>query len=152
MEIKIEPVAYVHNKRQEPTDDFWGDTVSEIILAEHIPEIALAGIDTFSHAEIIFYFDKASKVDIVFSGKPRSNPAYPLMGIFAQRKSNRPNRIGLCTVTLLEHKGRSIFVKHLDAIDGTPVIDIKPVIKEFGAKGEIKQPDWVSDLMTKYWQ
>jgi tRNA (Thr-GGU) A37 N-methylase len=58
----------------------------------------------------------------------------------------------LCTVALVEHRGRSIFVKYLDAISGTPVLDIKPVIKEFGIKGELRQPEWVSDLMKQYWQ
>ncbi|MGE0568878.1 MAG: TrmO family methyltransferase [Bacteroidia bacterium] len=59
--------------------------------------------------------------------------------------------MGLCTVELLEHNGRTIKVKYLDAIDGTPVLDIKPVFKEFQAKGLIRQPNWVTDLMKNYW-
>lgn len=90
--------------------------------------------------------------DIVFSGRPRGNPNYPLVGIFGQRKKDRPNTIGLCTVELLEHNERTIKVKDLDAIDGTPVLDIKPVFKEFQPKTEIKQPDWVADLMKNYWK
>ncbi len=74
------------------------------------------------------------------------------MGIFAQRKKDRPNSIGLCTVELLQHNGRTLKVKYLDAIDGTPILDIKPVFKEFQPKGEIKQPTWVSDLMKNYWK
>lgn len=152
MEVLLQPVATVTNQRTTPTDDFWGSTISEIRLAEHIPDEALNAIEDFSHLEIIFYFDQARNEDIVFSGHPRDNPAYPNVGIFGQRKKDRPNHIGICTVELLEHKGRSIFVKYLDAISGTPILDIKPVIKEFGVKKEIIQPTWVSDLMKDYWK
>lgn len=152
MEIVLQPVATVTNQRSTPTDDFWGDTISEITLAEHIPGEAFENIESFSHLEIIYYFDKVAKENIVFSGRPRGNPDYPNVGIFVQRKKDRPNQIGLCTVELLEHKGRSIFVKYLDAISGTPILDIKPVIKEFGVKKEIVQPEWVSDLMRDYWK
>ena len=90
--------------------------------------------------------------DIVFSGHPRGNPNYPQVGIFGQRKKNRPNAIGLCTVELLEHTGRTIKIKYLDAIDETAVLDIKPVFKEFQSKGEIRQPEWVGNLMKNYWK
>jgi tRNA-Thr(GGU) m(6)t(6)A37 methyltransferase TsaA len=148
----MEPLAFVSNKRETISDDFWGDTVSEITLANDIPDEVFENIELFSHLEIIYFFNKVAAGDIVYSGRPRENPDYPLMGIFGQRKKNRPNRIGLCTVALVEHRGRSIFVKYLDAISGTPVLDIKPVIKEFGIKGELRQPEWVSDLMKQYWQ
>jgi tRNA (adenine37-N6)-methyltransferase len=72
------------------------------------------------------------------------------MGIFAQRNKDRPNKIGLCTVELIWHRERTIGVKMLDAIDGTPVLDIKPVFREFREKTPIRQPDWVMDLMKDY--
>jgi tRNA (Thr-GGU) A37 N-methylase len=90
--------------------------------------------------------------EIIFSGHPSGNRNYPLVGIFGQRKKDRPNTLGLCTAELLEHKGRAIKVKYLDAIDGTPVLDIKPVFKEYQKKGVIRQPEWVSDLMKNYWK
>jgi len=146
----MKPVAIVKNARKEPTDDHW-EEVSEIILADHIPTEAFENIADFSHLEIIYFFDKANVNDILYYGRPRGNTAYPLVGIFGQRKKDRPNSLGLCTVQLLEHKGRTIRVKYLDAIDGTPVLDIKPVFREFQPKGEIKQPFWASDLMKDYW-
>ena len=152
MEINFKPIAIVKNSRLVPTDDFWGGIISEIELAEHIPLEAFNGISEFSHLEIIYYFNKVEPQDIVFSGHPRGSPEYPLVGIFCQRKKDRPNAIGLCTVELLEHCERNIKVKNLDAIAGTPVLDIKPVFKEFQPKGEIMQPDWVSDLMKDYWK
>ena len=152
MNIMLRPIAIVSNKRNTPTDDFWGDTISEITLLPHIPAEAFNNIEDFSHLEIIYHFDRADDSNIVFSGRPRGNPAYPDVGILAQRKKDRPNHIGLCTVELIEHKGNTLKVKFLDAIDGTPILDIKPVLKEFGTKSEIKQPAWATDLMQDYWK
>lgn len=151
MDFTFQPVAFVKNDRAEITDDFWGNTVSVIELADNFPATAFDGIDTFSHLEIIFHFDKADKADIVLSGHPRGNPNWPHVGIFAQRKSNRPNGIGLTVVELIKREGNKIWVKYLDAIDGTPVLDIKPVIKEFLPPAETKQPAWCSELMKDYW-
>ena len=151
MEIKLKPVAYVRNSRKLPIDDYWQEIISEIELAENIPSDAFENISNFSHLEIIYYFDKVGEKEIVYSGRPRGNPDYPVSGIFAQRKKDRPNRIGLCTVELIEHKDRILLVKYFDAIDGTPVLDIKPVFKEYQLKGQIKQPNWVEDLMKNYW-
>ncbi len=152
MDILLKPIATTSNSRKEATDDYWGSVITEITLADHIPGEAFANIEDFSHLEIIFYFDKVEEAKIVFSGRPRGNPDFPVMGIFCQRKKDRPNKIGLCTVELLEHNGRTIIVKGLDAIDGTPVLDIKPVFKEFQPRGPIHQPSWVSDLMKNYWE
>jgi len=152
MELLLKPVATVKNSRAAPTDDYWGSVTSEIELAEDIPTEAFDSISDFSHLEIIYYFNRVDSKDIVFAGRPRGNPAYPVVGIFGQRKKDRPNAIGLCTVQLVEHKGRVIVVKGLDAIDGTPALDIKPVFKEFLSKGEIEQPVWVADLMKDYWK
>ena len=151
MRIELTPLATVHNTRKNPVDDNWEDIISEIELTPAIPEEAFQGIMQFSHLEIIYFFDKVKKDAIVFSGKPRGNPAYPTVGIFAQRKKDRPNTIGLCTVELLAHTGRKIKVKFLDAIDGTPVLDIKPVFTAFMPKATIKEPEWVNDLMKDYW-
>src|SRR6185295_5962289 len=152
MEIKLQSIAIVKNTRMTPTDDFWEEVIADIELEDHIPTESFENISDFSHLEIIYFFDKVDSKDIVFSGRPRGNTNYPLVGIFGQRKKDRPNTIGLCTVELLEHKGRTIKVKYLDAIAGTPVLDIKPVFKEFQPKGQIRQPDWVADLMKNYWK
>jgi tRNA-Thr(GGU) m(6)t(6)A37 methyltransferase TsaA len=152
IEIKLKPIALVKNSRITAIDDFWETVISEIELADDIPNDAFENITEFSHLEIIYFFNKVDVREIVFSGRPRGNANYPVVGIFGQRKKDRPNTLGLCTVELLEHRGRTIKVKYLDAIDGTPILDIKPVFKEFQPKGKIKQPGWVSDLMKNYWK
>lgn len=149
--MNIQPIATVKNSRKTPTDDHWEEITAEIELLEHIPTEAFNSIEDFSHLEIIYYFDQVKEKDIAFAGHPRGNPAWPNVGIFGQRKKDRPNTIGLCTVQLLARNERSITVKYLDAIDGTPVLDIKPVFKEFQPKSEIRQPAWVAELMKNYW-
>ena len=151
MDITLKPIATVKNSRTIPIDDHWTEIISRIELADNMPTEAFDNITDFSHLEIIYYFDKVENDSIVFSGRPRGNPNYPLVGILGQRKKDRPNKIGLCTVELLEHNGRTITVKNLDAIDNTPILDIKPVFKEFQPVGQIRQPEWVADLMKKYW-
>ena len=151
MEIKLNPIAIIRNSRIQPMDDFWGEIISEIELSEYIPTEAFDNISDFSHLEIIYYFSQVEIKDIVYNGKPRGNSGYPNVGIFGQRKKDRPNLIGLYTVELIEHTDRILKVKYLDAINGTPVLDIKPVFKEFQPKGEIRQPEWVGDLMRNYW-
>lgn len=153
--ITLKPVAFVKNSRKEISDDYWGGIISEITLTDDFDDTALKGIEEFSHLEIIFYFDKIKEKNIkTGSHHPRNNPNWPEAGIFAQRGKNRPNQLGLSLVRLIEHKGRSLFVKWLDAIDGTPVLDIKPVIKEFlpDPGEEIKQPKWAVELMSNYWK
>ncbi len=138
MQIILNPIATVKNSRQDQSDDFWGNIISEIELAENIPADAFNGIEEFSHLEIIFHFDKADKANAVYSYHP-------------QRKKDRPNGIGLTIAELVKREGNKIWVRYLDAIDGTPVLDIKPVLKEFLPTKEIKQPQWSHELMKNYW-
>ncbi len=154
MKIELKPIGYVKNSRKEITDDFWGEVISEIELTDEFTEEAIKGIEGFSHLEIIFYFDKTDNNINKGSRHPRGNTDLPKIGIFAQRAKDRPNQLGLSLVRLLNCKGMSLFVKWLDAVDGTPVLDIKPVIREFLPEPgeEIKQPVWATELMKDYWK
>jgi tRNA (Thr-GGU) A37 N-methylase len=82
---------------------------------------------------------------------PRDNPAWPKVGIFAQRGKNRPNRLGVSVARVLAVEGHVLRVGELDAIDGTPVVDLKPVMREFLPRGEVRQPAWAGELMVDYW-
>ena len=151
MDIHLQPVAFVKNTRTDLSDDFWGIVISEIELAPGIPADAFNGIDEFSHLEIIFHFNQSDPSKVVYSGHPRGNKQWPHVGIFAQRKKDRPNALGLTVAELIKKEENRIYVRYLDAIDGTPIIDIKPVMKEFLPKGTIKQPGWSNELMKEYW-
>jgi tRNA-Thr(GGU) m(6)t(6)A37 methyltransferase TsaA len=151
--IELKPVAFVKNMRNDMSDDHWGNVLSEITLVDELPEEALHGIETFSHLEIIYHFNKADDDKIVLSAAhPRENKAWPKVGIFAQRKKDRPNHIGTTIAKFVSRTGKTIIVSHLDADDGTPVLDIKPVVKEFLPQGEVIQPGWISELMRNYWK
>ena len=82
---------------------------------------------------------------------PRNNASWPKVGIFAQRARKRPNRIGVSYCEILSVHERIIRVRGLDAIDGTPVLDLKPVMAEFLPRGGVRQPEWSAALMSRYW-
>jgi tRNA (adenine37-N6)-methyltransferase len=153
MTISINPIGHVRSSRSTAVDDHW-DTESaaiELDPARFTPD-ALAGLADFSHAEIIFLFDQVPDDKIETGARhPRGRQDWPLVGIFAQRGKNRPNRIGLTTCRIIAVDGLTVTLHGLDAIDGTPVLDIKPVIREFLPRGELRQPDWVGKLMADYW-
>jgi len=152
-ELHVSPVAVIHNSRKEPSDDAWDSLVSEIRLAPSLPADSLVGLEAFSHVEIVFQFHLVQETDIVVAMRhPRENPLWPEIGIFAQRGRLRPNRLGVSVARFLRREGRSLFVQGLDAVDGTPVLDIKPVMLEFLPRGEITQPDWSHELMKGYWE
>ena len=153
MKIQIEPVGVVRSARAEVRDDEWGGTECNIVLGERFDEDALAGIEDFSHAEILFFFDRVDPAKIVAGARhPRNNSAWPAVGIFAQRGKNRPNRIGSTIVRVIRRDGRVLRVAELDAVDGTPVLDIKPVMQEFLPRGAVRQPGWSRELMERYWE
>ena|SRR5437868_5550853 len=151
--IEVIPIGVVRGGRSEPIDDDWDQVEAEIVLdaAKFAPDAA-AGLDAFSHIEVIFHFDRADPGKINTGARhPRGNTAWPKVGIFAQRGKDRPNRIGVTVCKILSVDGLSLRVRGLDAIDGTPVLDIKPVMKGFLPRGEIREPDWARKLMADYW-
>jgi tRNA-Thr(GGU) m(6)t(6)A37 methyltransferase TsaA len=151
--INLTPIAFVENERNQIEDDNWGEVVSKIVLTDEFSEESLAGIEEFSHAEIVFYFDRVKREKIVTGSRyPRGRQDWGKVGIFAQRGKNRPNRIGLTTVKIIRREGKILYVRGLDAINGTPVLDIKPVMREFQPKEKLRQPKWATELMRNYWK
>ena len=151
-EIVLQPIAQVRGGRVQPEDDSWDREVAEIVLAPRFGPEALAGIDDFSHLEVIFHFDQVAESEINTGARhPRGRTDWPLVGIFAQRGRNRPNRIGVSICRLLSVEGTRLKVRGLDAVDGTPVLDIKPVMMGFLPRGGVYEPEWVSELMKDYW-
>ena len=146
------PVAHVRTGRPTPTDDRWGDVLAVLELAPHLPAESLDGLEAFSHVEVLFVFDRVGSDQIETGTRhPRGNPAWPKVGIFAQRAKDRPNRLGSCIAELVGRDGRTLRVRGLDAIEGTPVVDIKPVFAEFLPRIPVRQPSWSKELMREYW-
>lgn len=151
--IVMTPIGTVRSKVGAEKEDFWGDSESIIELdpAALTPE-ALDGLSEFSHIEVLFHFHHFPEAGIVTRQRhPRENPHWPKVGIFAQRGKARPNRMGATICRLLGIDGLRLRVSSLDAFDGTPVLDIKPVMAEFiPEKSEIRQPAWSHQLMASY--
>ena len=150
--FEIEVIGRVEAARKEAIDDDWGGTESVILLDPRFEEDALAGLESFSHVEVLFVFDRVDPAKIVSGARhPRNNRDWPAVGIFAQRGKNRPNRLGSTICRVVRREGRRLVVAALDAIDGTPVIDLKPVMREFLPREAVRQPEWVGELMQAYW-
>lgn len=153
MDYTVTPIGHVSGSRAEAVDDDWGGERATITLdASCFGPEALAGLADFSHAEVLFLFDRVPPERIESGARhPRGRSDWPLVGIFAQRGKNRPNRIGLTTCRIVAVEGLCVEVEGLDAIDGTPVLDIKPLMREFLPREAIRQPAWVGELMKDYW-
>lgn len=153
MRVESEAVAVVVGGRAEVVDDDWGRETAVIRLDERRfgPE-ALFGLADFSHVEVVYHFDRVPAEKVESGARhPRGNPDWPLVGIFAQRGKNRPNRLGVSRCRVLKVDGLDVHVEGLDAVEGTPVLDIKPYMAEFGPRGEVCQPEWATTLMRDYY-
>lgn len=151
--FEMEPIGHVEAGRKQTEDDFWGGERACIVLADRFPPDAIQGLEDFSHAEVLFLFDRVDPARVVSGARhPRNNPDWPAVGIFAQRGKSRPNRIGSTICRVLRREGSRLWVTELDAIDGTPVLDVKPVMREFLPREAVRQPDWSRELMRDYWK
>lgn len=151
--VTLTPIGVVRSPRVEVRDDDWGDVVSTIELdAERFGPEALAGLDAFSHVEVLFHMNQIADSDVERGARhPRGRRDWPVVGIFAQRAKWRPNRIGATICRVAGVDGLRLTVEGLDAIDGTPVLDVKPFMMEFAPRGDVRQPDWATELMSGYW-
>ena len=149
-EIKLRPIGTVSCPVIERTDQDWGQVRSKIILA---PEFAggLLGLEGFSHAIVVTYLHQASyQKEKHLQRRPRNLETMPEVGILAQRAKNRPNPIGVTAVEIMDVGRDFLEVQGLDAIDGTPVIDIKPYYPHFDRVEDPRVPEWVDKLMEGY--
>ena len=150
--VECTAVGRVVGGRVPVDDDEWGSVTAVIRLDDRFGPEALAGLGDFSHIEVVYVFDRVPESKIETGARhPRNNPDWPLTGVFAQRGKNRPNRIGVSRCRVLGVDGRDIAVQGLDAVDGTPVLDIKPWMREFAPIGDVHQPQWATVLMANYY-
>ena len=153
--MDVTPIGRVRSSQLVPGGRGHGwdrETTSIELDSERFDESALLGLGDFSHIEVVFVFDQLDPLLIEYSARrPGDRTEWPRVGIFAQRYSHRPNRIGVSRCALLSVEGLTARVGGLDAIDGTPVLDIKPWVSEYGPRGETFQPRWTSELMAGYW-
>jgi tRNA-Thr(GGU) m(6)t(6)A37 methyltransferase TsaA len=150
MKVNLKTIGYVKTFVKEETDENWGEVFSEIVIDKSF-EKGLKGLEGFSHIIVLYFMHKATfnqLTDLV--RHPQERQDMPFLGIFAQRAKHRPNPIGVTSVELLTVNKNVIRVKGLDAIDGTPILDIKPYFPMYDSKTDANTPDWVKSLMEKY--
>jgi len=146
----VQTIAVVHSPVSEPVDEGWGDIEARIVL-EPAFRAGLKGLGEFSHVLVVALlhgaaFDPARHL----VRRPRGLADMPELGIFAQRAKDRPNPIGITVVPLVSVEDDGITVRGLDAIDGTPILDLKPYFPAFDSTGDTRVPAWVDRLMTGY--
>jgi len=142
-------IGEVKSSVTEAVDMNWGEMVSEIVLK---PEYApgLLGLGDFSHAMILTFLHEAKyDPDVHLRRHPQENMDNPLLGIFAQSARHRPNRIGVTACEIVEVTENSVKVRALDAINGTPVIDVKPYVPVYDRK-DASIPEWMENMMKGY--
>lgn len=152
-EMIVTPIGYVDGGRTEAHKDNWGGNRSRIVLdGDRFTADAVAGLASFSHVLVIFHFHLEADEPVELGARhPRGRADWPKVGIFAQRGRMRPNRLGVSVAAIDAVEGLAVAVTGLDAVHGTPVLDLKPVIAEFAPRGRFFQPDWASALMANYW-
>ena len=152
--ISVKPIGRVMSTRDEAIDDDWDSVETTILLdpTELRPD-ATAGLEAFSHIVVTYVFYRLAEHEIERGARhPRGRTDWPKVGILAQRAKNRPNRLGITTCRVLAVNGLSLRVQGLDAIDGTPVLDIKPHMSGFDPRGIVREPAWSRELMDRYWE
>jgi tRNA-Thr(GGU) m(6)t(6)A37 methyltransferase TsaA len=150
MKIEIEPIGIVVSSIKEPVDENWGEAISDIVLEERYTD-GLIGLEDFSHAVIIYFMHLATdKERVKIRRRPQGRDDMPFVGIFSQRAKRRPIPIGVTAAEIIQVEKNVLKVQGLDAIDGTPVLDIKPYYPRDRVENPII-PEWVYRLMSNYY-
>jgi tRNA (Thr-GGU) A37 N-methylase len=151
--ISIPVLGTVVGGRRAPVDDAWGSVEATIELVDDVPDGALDGLEDFSHLEVIFLFDRIDPTEALPARRrPRGRQDLLEVGVLAQRNAKRRGRLGLSRCEIVSVEARSIAVRGLDAIDRTPVLDVKPWFDVFGPRGPVREPSWVSSIVASYYE
>lgn len=150
MKPDFRPVGVVRSPVTEPVDEGWGSIVSEVCIdREYAP--GLQGLEQFSHAIVVTWLHLADfDPEKHLQRRPQGREDMPNVGIFSQRARHRPNSIGITAVELVSVEGSVLKVRGLDAIDGTPVLDVRPYYPAYDRVDDASVPEWVDRLMEGY--
>ncbi|MCL2882777.1 MAG: tRNA (N6-threonylcarbamoyladenosine(37)-N6)-methyltransferase TrmO [Coriobacteriia bacterium] len=146
----FEPIGIVRSPVTNKVDHDWGAIISQVVIDEPFAD-GLQGLKDFSHIIVVYHLDQARfQPEEHLQRHPQEREDLPCVGIFSQRAKDRPNPIGITAVRLLSVHDNEVEVQGLDAIDGTPVLDIKPYFPQYDLKENAQVPDWVNVLMKDY--
>jgi tRNA-Thr(GGU) m(6)t(6)A37 methyltransferase TsaA len=145
-EMKLKAIGVVRNEFKKGVAvgyPSWHEVVSEIVIDSSLTE-ALDGLDDFSHIVVLYWMHQVDEDEMPLKVHPMRRRESALVGIFGTRTPNRPNRIGKATVRLLRRQGNVLTVQGLDALNGSPVIDIKPYIPGYDSADNATVPSWLT--------
>lgn len=144
-DMELKAIGIVRNDISQPVRHGWSEVVSDIAIDSQLTE-ALDGLDDFSHLIVLYWMHRLTPGrKLALKVHPMGKLELPLVGRFATRSPSRPNPVGHAIVRLLERRGNILKVKGLDAINGTPVIDIKPFIPGYDSADDAKTPSWTTN-------
>lgn len=149
--IECTPIGQVRNAATRMSEGNWAGVRSEIHL-EPLYASGLQGLEEFSHVMVVFYLDQARGFDPArqLLRHPRGMEHLREVGVFAQRTKYRPNPIGVTSVPIVSIRENVVTVTGLDALDGTPVLDLKPYMPMFDRVEDARMPQWVTQFMEGY--
>jgi tRNA (Thr-GGU) A37 N-methylase len=151
--VLIEPIGKVVGGHAVVRDDYQGGVEAIIRLRSDFPEETVLGLDAFSHLQVVWHFHKASPQDVALHARsPRNDPKWPPSGTFAHRNHRRPAQIAVSHPRLLRVDGLDLHVTDLDAIDGTPVLDLAPYFPTMGPQGPVHVAPWTTEMLADYWE
>jgi tRNA-Thr(GGU) m(6)t(6)A37 methyltransferase TsaA len=144
--VTFDPIGIVKNGVSEtPKRPHWQqDTISDLII-DPTWEAGLEGLEGFSHIIVLFWFDRVKREEVLLKVHPMHREDLPVTGLFATRTPNRPNPIGETVVPIIERRGNVLKVKGLDALDGTPILDIKPYLRSGDLIPDASEPSWTRE-------
>ncbi|MFJ4609575.1 SAM-dependent methyltransferase [Streptomyces griseus] len=150
--LQITPIATVVGGHTEVLDDYQGGVESIIRLRDDLPLETLQGIEEFSHLTVTWHFSRSGPEAVQLHARsPRGDDRWPATGTFVHRNHRRPNQLGISYPRLLSVDGRDLLVTDLDAVDGTPVVDIAPWFTAMGPRGPVSEPAWPGEMLRTYW-
>jgi tRNA (adenine37-N6)-methyltransferase len=141
--LALKPIGTVRNSVKEPTVGGWAEVTSRLEIDKKYVD-GLRGLEGYSHVTVVYWLSLVDSCTITHV--PQGREDVPEVGIFACRCPTRPNPIGICTAELLGVSKNVLTVKGLDAIDGTPIVDIKPYTPQYDLRRKVRVPKWVDRL------
>ena len=152
MEIVFKPIGFVVSKFKNPKDitlvcekGIKAKIISKIIIYKEF-EKGLKGLEKFSYIFIIYFLNKINTTELLTHPGPLSIKDLPKVGVFASRSQHRPNPVALKLVKLIKIKKNELYVQGLDAINNSPVLDVKPYIPGFDKPEKVKTANWYNWL------
>jgi tRNA (adenine37-N6)-methyltransferase len=144
--ISLRQIGFVKNGvKQTPKHPNWQlETLSDLVVEPEWVD-GLEGIEEFSHIIILFWLDQILENEVLLKVHPMHRLDLPVTGLFATRTPNRPNRIGETAVRLLERRDNILKVIGLDALDNTPILDIKPYLLGGDLISSATEPSWAKE-------